>query len=797
MGGTDAEIGRYPYIGTLERSPPPHLLPELIESGGFVWNGSLFVMTCGVSLIAPDVVLSAAHCGETFGKKVRIGLHNASFFVDDNNDDFSYYEEFRIERAVWHPLYDGSGGLRHDVMVAKLRGRSFFRPVRLNDDPRVPDGSTTLRVVGFGRRDPLDVRSGGGVLQQAEGYVTDERTCNYYYTNENTRAKTIFDDMLCVDYSMGRQCRGDSGSPLIVPGSNDPSEDVQVGIVSFSFNCAEPPFPGVHASVSHHYDWIAETVCEISDDPPAYLGCHEPSPTFPTPLLTPTATPRMMTPAVIDVTRNRHPASSPSSSSLCPPINMTIAVNTDAYPEETGWRVYALDETMLDDDAVIVGEVPPWGVVTTAPFQQRFGTILLDSLDGYAIAVTDALNDGIGGLFDSVAFSFSLTLEGRGGRQTRVVVQDAGGFWREIRYRFVHNTTSQQTGCYLHDDNNNTVFLAVFARVVTAGAAVVLERLDTLDSKDGNIVFTTDSLDLWDLDMNGDTNVTAGEMLWLVIPIGGLQENGLYRISALELPPELASVARLYSIAAFDIRDPFDPTRTNSNARQTTFVPGGLSQLEPFLPMEGEASFLVEMELTPINSGLEWILMVGGGCFSETAPRSLVAYGPLDQESYEDQSTTLGLIQHPVRIHPCFTANSTLYLKMSSVLPVVYRVVGSLGGGTVLVQEGLVGGGGGGDVPGFVSFQLGESLVPPDSGPTRAPSKAPTMTTTSTRAPSPRPSLLNSQPTKPPREDTTTTTSPQEELEDIRDVSSATTSPTSNSITIVVAYMLGWFWLSH
>lgn len=58
------------------------------------------------------------------------------------------------------------------------------------------------------------------------------------------------------------------GGPLIVPG-DAPEADVQVGVVSWGIGCAF--LPGVFSRVSSSYDWIKETVCDSSNDPPRSL----------------------------------------------------------------------------------------------------------------------------------------------------------------------------------------------------------------------------------------------------------------------------------------------------------------------------------------------------------------------------------------------------------------------------------------------------------------------------------------------------------------------------------------------
>ena len=52
-------------------------------------------------------------------------------------------------------------------------------------------------------------------------------------------------------------CNGDSGGPLIIAG-NDYSDAVQVGIVSYGFECDPIDVPSVYAEVAYFYQWIQE-----------------------------------------------------------------------------------------------------------------------------------------------------------------------------------------------------------------------------------------------------------------------------------------------------------------------------------------------------------------------------------------------------------------------------------------------------------------------------------------------------------------------------------------------------------
>lgn len=210
---------------------------------------------CGGSLIAPNVVLSAAHCVGV-SDKVTLGLH--SFGVTDPAE-FDDIETIGIAQSVRHPNYN-SNSLENDYWLIRLeRSSTLYEPVQL-DAPGPGDGlelsaGDDLTVMGFGT-----LSSGGSsstVLREVEvDYITNA-ACSQdpydYSPNE------ITDTMLCAGRAGKDSCQGDSGGPIVANATGTPK---QVGIVSWGYGCAASNYPGVYARVSEAYDWIKSYVWE-------------------------------------------------------------------------------------------------------------------------------------------------------------------------------------------------------------------------------------------------------------------------------------------------------------------------------------------------------------------------------------------------------------------------------------------------------------------------------------------------------------------------------------------------------
>jgi hypothetical protein len=324
---------------------------------------------CAGTLIADDIVLTAAHCqgqGGPFGYTVLLNSLRNYF---DVFYDASLMPDGAVEISVDlqrpHPGYGvNANSEAFDFMIVKLTdGVPNAQLVTLNEDGDSPAVNDVLRVIGVG----LD-KSGGestDFLEQVDVDFTASNTCKNVYGLTDDE----IDVMICARSDGKDSCQGDSGGPLF-----DENTGVQVGVVSWGAGCANPTYPGVYSKVSAVVPWIKEQICDLSEFKPAYCS-GTPTPPSPTP---PSPTPPSPTPP------------SPTPPSPTPPTNqrqieVKIVVKHDNFPEETGFtftdasnKVWASQETgsfyVQGGRSVVKVDVPP-------------GT--------YKFEITDSENDGV------------------------------------------------------------------------------------------------------------------------------------------------------------------------------------------------------------------------------------------------------------------------------------------------------------------------------------------------------------------------------------------------------------------
>jgi secreted trypsin-like serine protease len=260
VGGHPADEGKYPW--------QVRIYSTMDDNVGF----------CGGSIIAPQWVLTAAHC-LLDTQKVVVGF---------GSTDRTKTTKIESEKVIVHPDY--IKGEKADVGLIKLKQPIPDAPAVVVADPAVDKSvdvpGATVTVTGWGAiwdfqafQNAVDVMAGRRSLSErklldqnelnaprklheVDIEVIDSGECKSVYKSLQVPAFTVGDTEICATGPSGGKdsCFGDSGGPLVAPASNVARGYVQVGIVSWGPQCGNPLYPGVYTRVSSFTDWINKTM---------------------------------------------------------------------------------------------------------------------------------------------------------------------------------------------------------------------------------------------------------------------------------------------------------------------------------------------------------------------------------------------------------------------------------------------------------------------------------------------------------------------------------------------------------
>jgi len=250
VGGQEATPGEYPWQVYVE-----------------VGDDDIGYYMCGGSLIAPQWVLTAAHCVDLDLAEAATIVQPSQVMVALGKHNIAINEPTQqirsVTRVIAHPSYNP---VNNDNDLALLE---LTTPVNLNDrvatipllhsptDDALTAPGILAIVTGWGATVDSHA-SWSPTLQEVAVPIVSNATCN-----SALPGPSITDNQICAGFAAGGKdsCYGDSGGPLIVPNGGGWK---QTGIVSYGYGCAKPNLYGVYTRVSRYITWIGQYVNPLS-----------------------------------------------------------------------------------------------------------------------------------------------------------------------------------------------------------------------------------------------------------------------------------------------------------------------------------------------------------------------------------------------------------------------------------------------------------------------------------------------------------------------------------------------------
>jgi secreted trypsin-like serine protease len=262
INGRPASIEEFPSLVYIQASE---------GRGGF---------SCTGSVVAPRVVLTAAHCVESVEEGILTPA--TRYAVATGVADPSQAQPQNVSRIAATHVFPGfdPGILRGDAAILILSTPTSAPPIPLAGpaDAFLYAGGAEVRLAGWGlmrpnaRETPANLQSTTMLLQSPSACRQKTRGLPYPYS---TAAQIC---LLAANRASGG-CFGDSGGPAI--GTRADGTPVQLGITSTGGPSCSTQLPNVLTRVDYVAGWVSEWIAATeSGAPPPTLAPGLPLPTM-------------------------------------------------------------------------------------------------------------------------------------------------------------------------------------------------------------------------------------------------------------------------------------------------------------------------------------------------------------------------------------------------------------------------------------------------------------------------------------------------------------------------------------
>jgi secreted trypsin-like serine protease len=205
--------------------------------------------SCSGTLIAPDWVVTAGHCGSVTGAALPTPIGMPSPAIDvklaSTRTDGTGAEDHKVTRVVVDSDYLVTSGDGNDVTLLALDRPSAVAPAHIAavGERHIWDPGRRATIAGFGLTSE-NAPQPPATMQRAQVPIQSDPDCASAVSSFDART------MLCAGYPQGGTdtCQGDSGGPLLAKALDGSLR--LVGATSFGEGCAQAGKPGVYARLA-------------------------------------------------------------------------------------------------------------------------------------------------------------------------------------------------------------------------------------------------------------------------------------------------------------------------------------------------------------------------------------------------------------------------------------------------------------------------------------------------------------------------------------------------------------------
>jgi trypsin len=250
IGGSPASIAQFPSLAYIEAGNERH---------GFACTGTV---------IAPRVILTAAHCAEDVenGGFTKPGEYAVATNIA-NPKHASGENVFDVSAVHVFPSFD-PGVIHGDAAVLILSRPTSAPPLALAgpEDAALYEGGAAVTVAGWGltraqnRQAPANLRSATMAIQKP---TTCQLKTRGFYKEFSPAVQLC---LLSPPSNKAGTCFGDSGGPAI--GQRADGTPVELGVISVVGPLCTPQAPNVLTRVDYVSSWVTEWIAATESGAP-------------------------------------------------------------------------------------------------------------------------------------------------------------------------------------------------------------------------------------------------------------------------------------------------------------------------------------------------------------------------------------------------------------------------------------------------------------------------------------------------------------------------------------------------